>query len=115
MSQGVRESLTLRLAQTAGFGEALLLPLSSRHSSNLTSQRLAAELFVGAALGACTRYSAMKHSSARYQYDVWESPINLRDTNGSHIQDACMWRSCTYLEPTKQQGAKTKRTRVCGL
>lgn len=54
-------------AQMAGFGEALLLPLSSRHSSNLTSHKLAAELFVGAALGACTRYSDRKHSSARYQ------------------------------------------------
>ncbi len=58
---------TLSTAQMAGLGEALLLPLSSCHSSNLTSHRLAAELLVGAALGACARYSDRKHSSARYQ------------------------------------------------
>jgi hypothetical protein len=54
-------------AQMAGLGEALGLPLSSRHSSNLTSHRLAAELLVGAARGACARYCDRKHSTARYQ------------------------------------------------
>jgi len=40
---------------TAGLGEALGLPLSSRHSSNFTSHRFDAELFVGDVRGACVR------------------------------------------------------------
>jgi hypothetical protein len=74
-----KSDLAWSRAQMAGFGEALGLPFSSRHSSNLTSHRLAADVLAGAVRGACVRYSAMKHSSARYQYDVCESPISLCD------------------------------------
>ncbi len=40
-------SITRSSAQTAGLGEALGLPFSSRHSSNFTSHRFAAELIGG--------------------------------------------------------------------
>lgn len=49
------QMITRSSAQTAGLGEALGLPFSSRHSSNFTSHRLAAELLVGAARGALAR------------------------------------------------------------
>lgn len=61
----------------AGLGEALGLPLSSLHSSNLTSHRFAADVLAGGARGACVRYCDRKHSSAKYQYEVCESPISL--------------------------------------